>query len=79
VDCLISIFRPATLGASLQITGEGSRFSPEFVGTTLTALLDAEFGIRARYETYFVDQEYRANPKDFFPNEQLLQFTLTKK
>ena len=37
VDCLVSIYEPATLGASLQITGEQSRFSPEFVGTTLAA------------------------------------------
>jgi len=78
VNVLISIFNPATLGASLQITGEGSRFSPEFVGTTLAALWE-EAGIYASYETYFVDPVYRPNPKDFFPDEQLLQFTLTKK
>jgi hypothetical protein len=77
VDCLVSVYEPATLGASLQITGEQSRFSPEFVGTTLAAMWE-EAGVKARFETYFVDNEYRPNPKDFFPNEQLLQFTLTK-
>jgi hypothetical protein len=77
VDCLVSVYEPATLGASLQITGEQSRFSPEFVGTTLAAMWK-EAGVTAKFETYFVDNEYRPNPKDFFPNEQLLQFTLTK-
>ena len=76
VNCLVSIYSPATLGASLQITGEQSRFIPDFVGTTLAAMWES-VGIRASYETYFVDPEYRPNPKDYFPNEQLLQFTLT--
>ena len=78
VDGLVSIYEPATLGASLQITGEQSRFGPDFVGTTLAALFDAN-NIRSSWETYFVDPEYRPNPKDYFPNEQLFQFTLTKK
>ena len=77
VDCLISVFEPATLGASLQITGEQSRFAPEFVGTTLAAMWEA-VGVKSRFETYFVDNEYRPNPKDYFPNEQLLQFTLQR-
>lgn len=75
VDCLISVYEPATLGAALQITAEGSRFSPDFLGPTLVAMW-ADYGIKASYETYFVDQEYRPNPKDFFPNEQLYQFSL---
>ena len=37
VNCLISMFQPTTLQSSLQITGEGSRFSPDFVGATLAA------------------------------------------
>mmetsp|Transcript_11526 Transcript_11526/g.17397 ORF Transcript_11526/g.17397 Transcript_11526/m.17397 type:complete len:328 (+) Transcript_11526:395-1378(+) len=78
VNCLISVIRPATLGASLQITGEGSRFSPDFVGTTIAALW-SEAGIDVSYESYFVDPEYRPNPKDFFPDEQLFQFTLSQK
>jgi hypothetical protein len=75
VNCLVSVFEPASLGASLQITGEQSRFTPEFVGVTLAAMWEAA-GIKASYETYFVDNEYRPNPKDFYPNEQLLQFSL---
>lgn len=75
VNCLISVFEPASLGACLQITGEQSRFIPEFVGVTLAAMWEAA-GVKASYETYFVDQEYRPNPKDYFPNEQLLQFSL---
>ena len=78
VDCLVSVFEPATLGASLQITGEQSRFGPDFVGPTLAALWETN-GISARWETFFVDPEYRPNPKDYFPNEQLLQYTLYKK
>ena len=78
VNCLISMFQPTTLQSSLQITGEGSRFSPDFVGATLAAYWE-DLGLTVEYETYFVDAEYRPNPKDYFPNEQLLQFSLTKK
>ena len=80
VDCLVSIYEPATLGASLQITGEQSRFSPDFVGATLAAIWEDDAnGIASTWETLFVDPVYRPNPKDYFPNEQLFQFTLTKK
>jgi hypothetical protein len=79
VNLLVSIFRPATLGSSLQITGEGSRFSPDFVSPTIAALLEEQCGLKVEFEGYFVDEEYRPNPKDFFPNEQLLQFTLSRK
>lgn len=79
VDCLVSIIEPASLGASLQINGEQSRFGPDFVGSTLAAILEKYAGISSSWEVFFVDAEYRPNPKDYFPNEQLLQFTLTKK
>jgi len=78
VDCLVSIFEPAILGASLQITGEQSRFAPDFVGATLAAMWE-DAGIQSSWETFFVDPEYRPNPKDYFPNEKLLQFTLTRR
>lgn len=78
VNLLVSIFRPATLGSSLQITGEGSRFSPDFISPTIAAMFEEELGLRVEYEGYFVDEEYRPNPKDFFPDEQLLQFTLKR-
>lgn len=77
VNCLLSVYNPATLGAALQITGEGSRFIPDFVGCTLAAMWE-EYGIKATYETYFVDPVYRPNPKDYFPDEQLYQFTLSR-
>ena len=78
VNCLISLFRPATLTSSLQITGEGSRFMPEFIGTTIAAMWKEELGLvkNVAYETYFVDAGCRPNPKDYFPNEQLLQYTI---
>jgi hypothetical protein len=76
VDCLVSVFEPVTLGANLQITGEGSRFAPDFVAATLAAVWETA-GIQSSWETFFVDPEYRPNPKDYFPNEQLLQFTLS--
>lgn len=75
VDCLVSVYEPAVLSASLQITGESSRFSPDFVGSTLAAMLEERL-VASRYENYFVDPVYRPNPKDFFPNERLFQFTL---
>lgn len=76
INALVSVIQPATLGASLQINGEGSRFSPDFIGCSLAALWE-EAGARVSFETYFVDQEYRPNPKDYFPDEQLLQFTIS--
>jgi hypothetical protein len=78
VDCLVSIKRPVTLGSALQITGEGSRFSPDFISPTLSAIWKTELGLNVAYESYFVDSEYRPNPKDFFPDEQLLQFSIKK-
>jgi len=62
VDCLVSVFEPATLGASLQITGEQSRFAPDFVAPTLAAMWETA-GIQSTWETFFVDPEYRPNPK----------------
>eukprot|EP00535_Pseudo-nitzschia_heimii_P008615 CAMPEP_0197178500 /NCGR_PEP_ID=MMETSP1423-20130617/3758_1 /TAXON_ID=476441 /ORGANISM="Pseudo-nitzschia heimii, Strain UNC1101" /LENGTH=302 /DNA_ID=CAMNT_0042628255 /DNA_START=361 /DNA_END=1269 /DNA_ORIENTATION=+ len=79
VNCLVSIYEPATLGASLQINGENSRFAPDFVGTSLAAIWERYGGIRTTWDVFFVDPEYRPNPKDYFPNEQLLQMTLNKK
>mmetsp|Transcript_8413 Transcript_8413/g.15875 ORF Transcript_8413/g.15875 Transcript_8413/m.15875 type:complete len:420 (+) Transcript_8413:127-1386(+) len=80
VNCLVSLVRPITLTSSLQIVGEKSRFIPEFIGTTIAAMWRKELGLKCKveYETYFVDEEYRPNPKDYFPTEQLLQFTIRK-
>jgi len=77
-NLIVSIIRPATLGSALQITGEGSRFSPDFVSPTIAAMFENELQLKVDYEAYFVDEEYRPNPKDFFPDEQLLQFTLSR-
>ena len=79
VNCLVSIFDPATLGGALQITGEGSRFSPDFVGPTLAALFERVEHCTVNFESYFVDPVYRPNPKDFFPNERFYQFTIARK
>jgi hypothetical protein len=79
LNCLISLIRPATLTSSLQIVGEGSRFLPEFVGTAIAAMWRKELGLQVEYETYFVDEEYRPNPKDFFPAEELFQYSIKKK
>jgi hypothetical protein len=83
VDVLISILEPATLGASLQITAEQSRFAPDFIGPTLAALWQSQLPsnkqkqLQISWETFFVDPVYRPNPKDYFPNEQLFQYSLT--
>jgi len=71
VNCLVSIYDPATLGSALQITGEGSRFVPDFVGTTLAAVWERMLngdsegggGVVISFESYFVDPIYRPNPK----------------
>jgi hypothetical protein len=64
VDCLVSVYEPATLRACLQITAERSRFIPDFIGPTLAAYWESTVpGLRVTWETYFVDAEYRPNPK----------------
>lgn len=69
VNCLVSIFNPATLGGALQITGEGSRFAPDFVGPTLAAVWErVDSGgknsrMEVTFESFFVDPVYRPNPK----------------
>jgi hypothetical protein len=74
VDCLVSVFEPATLGASLQITGEQSRFVPDFVGATLAAMWETA-EIQSSWETFFVDPEYRPNPKGTFESRfRILDF-----
>jgi hypothetical protein len=75
-DVLISIFESATLGACLQLTGEQSRFVPDLCGATLAAVF-REQQFSCAWETYFVDNVYRPNPNDYYPNEQLYQFTIT--
>mmetsp|Transcript_20463 Transcript_20463/g.44421 ORF Transcript_20463/g.44421 Transcript_20463/m.44421 type:complete len:402 (-) Transcript_20463:484-1689(-) len=82
VNCLVSVFDPSTLGGALQITGEGSRFAPDFVGPTLAAVWELVGGdgvAAVSFESYFVDPVYRPNPKDFFPNERFYQFTIARK
>jgi hypothetical protein len=76
VDLLVRVMGTATLGAALQINGEGSRFSPDFVGPTLAALWEERAGLACTWETFFIDPVYRPNPKDYYPTEQLWQFTL---
>jgi len=71
VDVLVSISNSCTLQACLQLTGEQSRFVPDLVSPTIAALLPGKI----TWEAYFVDS-YRPNPKDYFPEEQLLQFTI---
>lgn len=79
VNVLVSIYDPATLGACLQLTGEQSRFWPDFIAPSLAALWETALpGIQVNWEVYFVDSTYRPNPKDYFPDEQLFQFTLTR-
>jgi hypothetical protein len=78
IDCLITIYNPATLRASLQISNEQSRFLPDVVGPTLAALWESA-GLYSTWEIFFVDPEYRPNPKDYFPTEELLQFTISQR
>ncbi len=85
VNCLVSVFNPATLGGALQITAEGSRFAPDFVGPSLAAVWELVGSggrggsVSVSYESYFVDPVYRPNPKDFFPDERFYQYTISKK
>jgi hypothetical protein len=78
VDCLVTVNQPAILRASLQIVNEQSRFLPDFVGPTMAALWEAA-GLSTTWEVFFVDPDYRPNPKDYFPTEELFQFTITRR
>jgi hypothetical protein len=40
LNFLVGLYNPATIQAALQITGEGSRFIPDFVGCTIAAMLE---------------------------------------
>ena len=51
---------------------------PKFVGTTIAAMWKKELSLKVEYETYFVDEEYRPNPEDFFPAKELLQYNIKK-
>jgi len=63
IDCLVSVLDASTLGGSLQINGEGSRFYPDFVGPVLSAIWERIGRVSISYESYFVDPVYRPNPK----------------
>ena len=65
VDCLVSIYDPATLGGALQINGEGSRFVPDFIGPILAAVwerVNGDNSVTVSFDSYFVDPIYRPNP-----------------
>ena len=76
---LVTIVESATLRASLQLTAEQSRFTPDWLGPTLAALWQECTGAQVQWETFFVDPVYRPNPKDYFPTEQIYQFTIVQK
>jgi hypothetical protein len=67
VNAVIRLRHAASLGAALQLTGEQSRFQPDFVSPTLCALWQAHLGganrICTSWESYFLDATYRPNPK----------------
>ena len=78
VNLVIEIKRPAWLTSALQINGESSLFSPDFITTTLKESLQGTFvGVRP-VQTYFIDDVYRPNPTEYFPTSELLQFTMYK-
>jgi len=66
---------PATLQAMLQMSGEGTRFKPDYVGIALGSYF-AQCSIAADYASYFVDTQYRPNPDDYQPTQVLAQFNL---
>jgi len=76
ISLVVSIKRPATLSSALQINGEDSLFSPDFVSPTLKALFTLNNIAVKPVQTYFLDSVYRPDPKQYYPDEQILQFTL---
>mmetsp|Transcript_11094 Transcript_11094/g.14611 ORF Transcript_11094/g.14611 Transcript_11094/m.14611 type:complete len:123 (+) Transcript_11094:531-899(+) len=76
INPLITVVESTTLGASLQLTGEQSRFVPDWLGPTMAALWEG-CGVKVSWESFFVDPVYRPNPKDYYPSEQIFQFTIS--
>jgi len=69
--------RPATLLAALQINGEKSLFSPDFISPTIKTLF-RRGGLRVSpVETYFIESVYRSDPKQYAADEQILQFSVS--
>ena len=65
VNAIVRIRNAATLGACLQLTGEQTRFLPDFLSPTLAALWETSLvaNTTVAWESYFLDDTYRPNPK----------------
>jgi hypothetical protein len=64
VNAVLRVRSAATLGASLQLTGEQSRFLPDVISPTLCALWPpGSDAVLTTWESYFLDATYRPNPK----------------
>jgi hypothetical protein len=79
VNLVISLKRPAWLASALQVNGESGLFAPEFLAPALRESLGGTRVGCKPVQNYFVDDVYRPNPTEFYPTEELLQFTLFKK
>ncbi|GMH87067.1 hypothetical protein TrVE_jg13503 [Triparma verrucosa] len=78
VNLVLSIRKPATLTSALQVNNEQSLFQPEFTAPAVSQCFLAN-GLNVKpVQTYFVDSVYRQDPNLFFPDEELLQFTISK-
>ena len=75
VELKISISGSTTIGASLQLAGEGASFRPDF-STLVVASLLTKAGLKATFDEYFLDETYRTDPNDFRPEILLQQWSL---
>ena len=76
LELLLTVVEPATLGGNVQFTGENSLFHPDYVVETLLSYL-RRCGVKSCNSLqYFLDTEYRPNPKDYSPSEILYQIVL---
>ena len=71
----VTLTESASLRAAIVLNGRANA-SPELVRPLLLAYLRANGITTQESAEYFLDDEYRSNPLDYRPNQQVLTFTM---
>ena len=77
VELKVSVRQTATLGASLQLAGEGQAFRPDVSSLVLGSFFRRR-QVTTGFDEYFLDETYRPDPNDFRPELLLQQWTLQR-
>jgi len=71
----VTIDKPVTLQANLQLGGEGTGFKPDVIENMLAVYLES-CGMLVDWVSYFIDPTYRPNPDDYQPSQVLCQINV---